>query len=95
MSACRNVACDNADDSKGICAPGDTPGYCIACDDARGGYDKPCPWPQPTCPCGRFANDAAVDDWDECTIETGECYAGLRCGTCPKAKAIIDAAVKP
>lgn len=49
--ACRNGACDNADGSKGVCAPGDTPGYCICCDDNRGGFSKPCPWPSETCPC--------------------------------------------
>lgn len=58
MSACRNGACDNADGSKGICAPGDTSDYCIACDDARGGYSKPCPWPNETCPCKCSPSDA-------------------------------------
>lgn len=51
MRACRNISCDNVDGSKGVCAPGDTSDYCIACDDARGGYSKPCPWPSDTCPC--------------------------------------------
>lgn len=57
--------CDNADGSKGVCAPGDTPDYCICCDDARGGYSKPYSWPQPTCPCGRF-DAAAVKPCEMC-----------------------------
>lgn len=48
---CRNRGCDNADGTKGVCAPGDTPDYCIACDDGRGGYAKPCPWPNDSCTC--------------------------------------------
>lgn len=58
---CRNSRCDNGDGSKGVCAPGDTSDYCIACDDARGGYSQPCKWVQPDCLgiCGRSTNDAA------------------------------------
>lgn len=58
MGNCRNPGCDNADGSKGVCAPGDTTDYCIACDDSRGGFDKPCPWPNEHCPCS--TDDAGV-----------------------------------
>ncbi len=76
---CRNVPCDNADGTKGVCARGDEDGHCIACDDGRGNWTKPCKWWQPTClkACGRTEEDIRVyNTWR--TVRSTSAAAGLR-----------------